>query len=115
MKAFKTDENNDLFLDGTHNIAMCEDINAVVQVSENVVRCQLGELQFDVNRGIPYMETIFCNGMADVPIWKSYMIKALEKTDGVSSVSSFDVEIDGDVLKYTATIETIYGTAQITG
>lgn len=115
MKAFKTDENNDLFLDGTHNIAMCEDIEAVAQVCSNVVKCQLGELQFDVERGVPYLETIFAEGGADVPIWKSYMIEALEKVDGVQSVSSFETEIVGDVLKYTAQIETIYGTATITG
>ena len=94
---------------------MCEGIEAVSQITENVVRCQKGELQFDIERGVPYLETIFASGRADVDIWKSYMIDAIDGVDGVRSVTSFDIEIEGDVLKYTAQIETIYGTATITG
>ena len=115
MKAFKTDENNDVFLDGTHNIALCEGVEAIAQVIENVVRCQKGELQLDIERGIPYFETVFSSGIADIDIWKSYMIDAIENVSGVNSVVSFDITITGDVLKYVAEIDTIYGTATITG
>lgn len=106
---------NDLYLDGG-NIAFVEGIEALKNVIENVLRTQFSELQLNVQKGIPYFETIFSH-RTNVSYWRAYMVDAIESVEGVQSCELFDIDIDNEknLLTYTAYIKTIYGDLSING
>lgn len=115
MKSFLTDENNDFYLDASGNIAMGEDINAVVQCVQNAVNTLLGEIQLDTTLGVPYFETLFNKQSPDIDLWKSYMVEEAEKVNGVVRVNSITTEVKDNNLSYTMEILTDYGEATVSG
>lgn len=115
MRSFLTDENNDLKLDGFRNIAIGEDIDAVVQLVQNALNTLKGEIQLDTSLGVPYFETILNKQNPNVSIWESYMIEEAEKVSGVVRVNSIQTRIANNVLSYTMEILTIYGATTVTG
>ena len=115
MKSFLTDENNDLKLDGVRNIAIGEDIDAVVQLVQNALNTLRGEIQLDTSLGVPYFETILNKQAPNVSVWESYMVEEAEKVDGVVRVNNIQTRIANNVLSYTMEILTVYGKAKVEG
>ena len=108
---------NDLYLDQFGNIAVSNsDIEALKNVIENVVKTQMGELQLNINKGVPYFQTIFSHN-TNVPYWKDYMIDAIESVDGVISCENFNIDIDNEknLLTYIASIKTEFGDIVLNG
>ena len=108
---------NDLYLDQMGNIAMSNsDIEALKNVIENVVKTQMGELQLNINKGVPYFQTIFSH-QTNVPYWKVYMIDAIENVEGVISCEYFNIDIDNEknLLTYIASIKTEFGDILLNG
>ena len=107
---------NDLYLDELGNIAMVSDLEALKNVIENVLRTQLGELQLNTQKGIPYFQTIFSH-QTNVQYWKAYMVEAIENIDNVIRCESFEIDINNEknLLTYNSTIKTIYGDIFING
>lgn len=114
MRTFLTDANNDLYLDGKRQIAIGQDINAVLNVVANTVRTLAGEIQLNTTLGIPYFETIL-GGSYSVSVWEGYMIEAAEKVNGVVRVKSMKTKIENNTLNYEMEILTEYGTGTIQG
>lgn len=56
----------------------------------DTIRTVLGELQLDVNRGVPYFETVF-KSLNGKDIWKASVRKIVNDLPFVKSVESFDV------------------------
>lgn len=108
MKSFLTDENNDLYLNGQNQVATGSDNEAIAQIVINALRTIKGELQLNIDSGVPYFETIF-NKNPDIQLWQGFMIEEAEKIDGVIKVDSMDITIDDDQLSYEMKIKTIYG------
>jgi hypothetical protein len=107
---------NDLSLDENGNITMSSDLEALKYVIENVVKTQMGELQLNINKGIPYFQTIFSH-QTNVPYWKVYMVDAIENVDGVISCEYFNIDIDNEknLLTYVASIKTEFGDILLNG
>lgn len=112
---------NDLYLDDAGNLAMYDsvgntvsNIEAVLAVVKNVVQTHKFELQLDVQRGIPYMSTIFESATL-VAIWQSKMIEAIEDVDNVNFVELFNATYDRKtkVLHYECRISTTFGTGAL--
>lgn len=108
---------NDLYLDENNNLAMFDDINvnltnieALLAVIKNVVQTHRFELQLDMNKGIPYMQTIFENSTL-VSLWRSYMIEAIEDVENVNFVEYFNTTYDPTTytLKYECIINSAFG------
>ena len=108
---------NDLYLDDNNNLAMLDNTNdnltnikALLAVIKNVVQTHRFELQLDMNKGIPYMQTIFENSTL-VSLWKSYMIEAIEAVENVNFVEYFNTTYDPKTytLKYECTINSAFG------
>ena len=105
---------NDLYLDGSGNIAIVEDIYALSNITLNAVRTSVGELQYNLSKGVPYFTTIFA-GKEFIPVWKKAMTDTVESVDGVDSVQDFQITITGNTLTYSMTIKTIAGVVTING
>lgn len=108
---------NDLVLDASgKNVLMVSDMTALLNVVSNVARTMRFELQYNLNKGIPYMQTIFQDA-TKVALWASYMQEAILAVDKVKGISYFDIKYDPSksLLSYTAGILTEYGSTTING
>lgn len=73
----------------------------------DTVRTVCGELQLDVNRGVPYFETVF-KSVNGIDIWKNDVRKIVNGLSFVKSIVSFDVSWDtvSRKLNYEMVVET---------
>lgn len=102
---------NDIMLDQRGNIMMYDGSKGVSDRVDAAVKTQLGELQLNINVGVPYEETIFKNRRF-AQRWVAAMREAILRDSEVATIEKFDYEIVGDVLKYTVVFTTTYGTTE---
>ena len=83
---------------------------AYADIIGDTVRTVCGELQLDVNRGIPYFETVF-KSVNGIDIWKNDVRKIVNGLSFVKSIVSFDVSWDtlNRKLNYEMVVETDEG------
>lgn len=111
---------NDLCLEdiggGKKTLKIASDLDALQNIVKNVELTLKYELQYNMNKGIPYMQTIFKDATKAV-LWSSYMQEAILGVDGVNGISYFDLEFDSanSKVSFKAGIQTIYGEAVIHG
>lgn len=106
----------DIYLDINNNLAIKSKEDALLDIITNVVRTRKYEIQYDMNKGIPYFETIFSDtGL--LGLWRSYVIQEIENVDGVISIESLIYSLDesNKKLSYTCQIRTIYGESTLNG
>lgn len=112
---------NDLYLDESNNLAIYDsvdnavsNIEAVLAVVKNVVQTHKFELQLDMQRGIPYMSTIFESATL-VALWQSKMVEAIEGVENVNFVELFNATYDRKtkILHYECRISTTFGTGAL--
>lgn len=114
MITISTNENNDIYIDTSGDIATSEDISALANVSKNRALTTLGEPEYNQLSGIPYFETIFTD-TPKIDLFQAAMIDSIEALDEVNRVSNFEYEQNNGVFSYTLTENTIYGDIQING
>ena len=66
---------------------------AYADIIGDTIRTVSGELQLDVNRGVPYFETVF-KSVNGIDIWKDDVRKIMNGLSFVKSIVSFDVSWD---------------------
>lgn len=114
MITISTNENNDIFLDSSGNIATSTDINALANVSKNKVLTTLGEPEYNQLDGIPYFETIFTD-TPKIDLFQAAVIDTLESLNEVQRVTNFDYEQNNGVFSYSLIEKTTYGDIQLNG
>jgi hypothetical protein len=89
---------------------MTSGLDATMNVLKNVARVNTGELQYNVNKGVPYFQTIFSDKSL-LYLWASYLSIAIENTQNVISINNIDFEYDEaeSKISYTAEILTTDG------
>lgn len=87
---------------------------AVGQAAYTRLRLQLGEVFWSVDSGVPYETSIV--GYGDKRDRDAVILATLLGTPGVTEVISFDSQIDISTRRYgfSATLQTLYGTAAVT-
>lgn len=113
MRTIKVDSNGDRVTENGFFVYLYN-LDAVIQTCEQVMKQQLGELQYDKTKGVEYFNNVF-NGNANLQLFESQARQQLLNVEGVRSIQSFTYSQDNNELSYTATIETIYGTDTING
>lgn len=106
--------NNDIYLDGNNNIAMKKDINAIADIILNKVRTNLGELQFNIDLGIPYFTTIFTS-TPNFDLWQKFVEDSALSLDNVTEIVDFNKTIQNNTLTYSMTINTNLGVITVNG
>ena len=114
MITISTDENNDIFINTSGNIATSEDITALANVSKNKALTNLGEPQFNQLEGIPYFETIFTD-TPKIDLFQASMVNAMAQLEYVNRVSDFEYSINNDIFSYSLLEHTDFGDIQING
>lgn len=107
-------DQNDMFLDSTNNLAMASGQEAVAQAARTASRAQLGEMIFFTTQGMPSFQSIF-TGTPNFAIYQSALVQAIQAINGVVAVTSVVVTQNGNNMNYVAEIETIYGSIIVNG
>lgn len=114
MKTISVNQNNDIYVDASGNIAIGIDINALSDVCKNKVLTTLGEPEYNQTAGIPYFETVFCD-TPKIDLFQTAVIETIEQTDNVNRVTNFDYTQNNGVLSYSLIINTDFGDIQLNG
>lgn len=103
---------NDLFVDGSGNLAQVRGILAVSQSAQQAAQTQLGEMQYHVDRGLPNF-TVLWNGHPSLAQFEAALRRELSKTTNVLSVPKLSTKIRGETVVYNVTIDTTFGATTI--
>lgn len=114
MITFSTDIDNDLVIGADGNLEIIRDVNAAAQTTSHYAQTLLNEMIQDYDRGVPFFITVF-GANVSIPQFEAAMKARILQAPDVTGIRSFETTQEGDVLRYTATIETIYGSANING
>ena len=85
---------------------------AYADIIGDAIRTVCGELQLDVNRGVPYFETVF-KSVNGIDIWKNDVRKRVLEFPFVKSIDSFDVSYLNGRLEYKMTLTTDDGVVTV--
>lgn len=107
-------ENNDIYLTPSGNISIKTDIEALGDILVNKTQTNRGELQFDEEKGIDFLNTIF-NSPAEIEFFESELINQIEDTDNVQNVYNFESETKNGIYSYKADIITDFGNITLNG
>jgi len=108
MQTISINQNNDMYLDASGNIAITQDINALADISKNKVLTNYGEPEYNALDGIPYFETIFAD-KPNVDLFQAAIIETLENTENIERISDFEYKQNNGIFSYTLTEHTTFG------
>lgn len=114
MITIATNSDNDIYIDSSGNLAMPTDINALANVSRNVVLTTLGEPEYNQQNGIPYFETVFTD-TPKIDLLQAAQVATLEKLENVNRVSNYEYKQSNGVYSYSLIEHTTYGDIQLNG
>ena len=112
--SFSVNENNDVYIGNDGLLSISTGLKAVLFGCEHAVQAQMGEMMFEADSGVPTLEVAW-GGSPSIIATEAELRKAILSVDNVIEVSELDAIITNNVLRYTATIKTIYGTGAISG
>lgn len=112
MITLKADKNRDIFVNESGNFVFLNDIEAVAEVTEAYVRTARNEMIHKMTKGMPYFESIFA-GVASIPQFEASFRARMKEIPEVRAVTQFRAYFEDGVIKYDATIQTIYGEARL--
>ena len=114
MKTFSQDSHNDIRIGSDCQFDTVDGLDAYSTVIADVVRTVRGELQLDMERGVPYFETVF-KSINGIDIWKSEVRKTVLALSFVRSIDSFSAswKTENHILSYSMTVSTDNGTVTI--
>ena len=114
MQTISINQNNDIYIDTSGNIAIKNDIEALADISKNKVLTTLGEPEYNQLEGIPYFDTIFCDN-PKIDLFQAAIIQTLKDTENVSDVNNFNYTQNKGVFSYSVTINSDFGDVQLNG
>jgi hypothetical protein len=106
------DENNDIYVDSSGNLAVGSGLTALIQICQAYLEAQLREMVYQYNQGMPTMDDVFQGNNI-----KGYIAagrQRLMSITGVVNVASFTAQRVNNQLQYTAEILTIYSQSLVT-
>lgn len=110
-RTLASDADNDLVTDARGNLSVVTGLEAVAADCRSAMQAQRGEMVFAQDRGIPTLETAWTQ--YNPAQFEAAGRRALLRVPGVTGVDSFTVAREGERLRYTATIRTIFGEATL--
>lgn len=107
MKTIARSANSDIFLTPDGQLAMCDGKTCQAQVIEAAIRTVTGELQLDVEQGIPYFDTVFLRASLEED-WADEVTRRILEFSWVTGIPKFEHEFNSveNILKYSIEIDT---------
>lgn len=114
MKTIAINENNDIYLDNSGNLAIKTDLDAMGDICVNKSQTVQGELLFNQEKGIDFFNTIFSSPTYP-DLFQNEVISQLEDTESVNTVNNFKGEASDGIYSYTTKIQTDFGQVVLNG
>lgn len=111
---FAVNDNRDIFANSNGRLALLQDLQAVLQYAAHVVRARRGEMVYAATRGIDFIDNAFA-GAPNLLQFEAQVRAAITRIPEVRSVTDFEADVTGNVLQYSADIQTIFGSGSING
>lgn len=108
MITFASDDNNDLYIAPNGQLAIASNLTALAQTCEQSIQTMMGELVLQGSQGIPNFQLIW-SGAPNIAQAENAIREAIMAVDGVTDVPVLSAFVQNNILKYNATIKTIYG------
>lgn len=108
-----TGVNNDLVRHRDGNVSVLTGVAAVADLCKTAVQAQLGEMMYAADKGMPTFATAW-NDYNPVQFEAAARV-IIQNVVDVLGVESFTVSRQGEALRYTAVIRTVYGEAVVNG
>lgn len=103
---------NDIYVGEDGNLVMVSNIDAVEQDCLCAMKAQFGEMFLQPTSGLPTLQDVWQS--QNFIKWIAVGRSTLAGVPGVTKVISFNVSPNGDVLNYTAVIQTVYSNFLLT-
>ena len=113
-QTFTSNTNNDLFIGSDGKLSISSGIDAVLNACRTAALAQRGEMIFATNKGIPNFDVTF-SGAPNLALFEAFLRANLEAVDSVVEVEDLSTSNENNVLSYSATIKTLYGTGSLNG
>lgn len=114
MISFQTDDDNDFVTLPNGNLAMVTDRQAVAQEAKHFAGTARAEMIHAYDEGIPFLREAFSK-QPNLAQFEASLRRRLLDTPDVTGIVSLTTQTEGETLKYTATLQTTYGTVTING
>lgn len=105
---------NDIHVDTLGNLALVYDVDAIKEAAQQAAQSLRDEMQFSVTRGLPLFSTVW-TGAPSLAQFNAALRRELLLVTGVTQVRDLESRFDGDRMRYSVTIVTIYGPAVLNG
>lgn len=113
-RSFGINQHNDLTINAHGELALVDELQAVMNVCEHAAKAILNEMIYAQSQGLPDFQAVW-TGAANLTAWEMAFRARFKTIAQVTSLENLTTWRDGDTLKYAATIKTIYGTGEIHG
>ena len=113
-QTFATNADNDIFIASDGRLSVASNVDAVLNACRTAALSQRGEMVYESNRGIPNFQITFA-GNPNLALFEAFLRETIESVNGVIEVAELETNNTNNVLTYSATIKTIYGSGSING
>lgn len=114
MRTFQVDENNNFVIGADGQIPIIGALPATSQTARQFSQARRDEMIYKADEGVPYAMIAWAADPNEAAFEVAQRQRLLQ-VEGVNAVTAFEIIRDGDILKYTATLETIEGELVING
>lgn len=114
MRTLLVDRFNDLTVGEDGNLALSSGVEAIGQTTVQFVRARRNEMIHNMDQGLP-MDLLVWTGNPNEAQYEAAIRASILMVEGVLEIRDFAIQRDGDVLSYTATIQTVEGETAING
>lgn len=114
MRTFQVDENNNFVFGPDGQIPIIGELPATAQTARQYSQARRGEMIYKADEGVPY-EVIAWNTEPNEAAFEVAQRARLLQLPTVTAVTSFEINRVGEVLKYTATLDSDNGEIVVNG
>lgn len=114
MRTFQVDENNNFVFGADGQIPIIGGAPAITQTAKQYTQARRDEMIYKLDEGVPYALIAWASDPNEAAFEVSQRARLLQ-VEGVIAVTAFEITRVGDVLKYTATLDTTEGELVVNG
>lgn len=114
MITVSTNDNNDIFLDASGNLAMTSGVLAASQTAVHYAKTSKEEMIHNFDEGVPFFQTVFARDVS-IPQFEAALRRRILSSPNIIAILSLNTAQDGELLTYTAEIKTTFGNGTING
>lgn len=114
MRTFEVDSANNFVIGASGQIALIGSLSAIAQTTRQYSQARRDEMIYKIDEGVPYAMVAWAADPNEAA-FEVFQRARLLQVEGVQKVTFFEIIREGEVLKYTANLETSEGELTVNG